>query len=121
MLECTEPSADCFLCAVGLLPKLSGSKSQSVLQAWPNVYACLPDCCRCSVLHRPVLPLPSYWCVQIVRMLERINIYDVLPRKWVFVHTHDGVRAALAALEVGADGKGPDVPSLHSKDVDHVA
>jgi hypothetical protein len=37
---------------------------------------------------------------QIVRMLERINVYERinLPRKWVFVHTHDGVRAALAAL-----------------------
>lgn len=54
-------------------------------------------------------------------MLERIHIYDVLPRKWVFVHTHDGVRAALTALEVGDSGKGPDVPPLHSKDVDHVA
>jgi hypothetical protein len=37
-------------------------------------------------------------------MLERIHIYDVLPRQWVFVHTHDGVRAALAALDDGENG-----------------
>lgn len=46
----------------------------------------------------PCIPL------QIVRMLERINLYEVLPRKWVFVHTHDGVRAALAALDDGENG-----------------
>lgn len=37
-------------------------------------------------------------------MLERIHIYDVLERKWVFVHTDDGVRAALAALDDGENG-----------------
>ena len=57
-------------------------------------------------------------------MLERIHIYDVLPRNWVFVHTDDGVRAALKALETGDSGvalNGKDVAgvSFHSKDVDH--
>lgn len=53
----------------------------------------------CAVLLALLLLSP-----QIVRMLERINIYEVLPRKWVFVHTHDGVRAALAALDDGENG-----------------
>jgi len=42
--------------------------------------------------------------MQIVRMLERIHIYEVLPRKWIFVHTHDGVQAALAAMDDGENG-----------------
>jgi hypothetical protein len=57
-------------------------------------------------------------------MLERIHIYDVLPRKWVFVHTHDGVRAALASLDDGENGVKAELahtplvtPSLQSKDV----
>lgn len=56
-------------------------------------------------------------------MLERIHIYDVLPRNWVFVHIDDGVRAALKALEVGValNGKEVDGVSFHSKDVDHTA
>jgi hypothetical protein len=37
-------------------------------------------------------------------MLERIHIHDELPRKWVFVHTHDAVRAALGALDGGESG-----------------
>lgn len=42
---------------------------------------------------------------QIMRMLERLNIYGVVSRQWVFVHTHDGVRAALAELmEDGENG-----------------
>uniref|UniRef100_A0A383W800 STAS domain-containing protein n=1 Tax=Tetradesmus obliquus TaxID=3088 RepID=A0A383W800_TETOB len=35
---------------------------------------------------------------QLMRMLERIHIHDSLPRKWVFVHTHDAVRAAQEEL-----------------------
>jgi nucleoside-diphosphate-sugar epimerase len=39
-----------------------------------------------------------------MRMLERIHFYEELPRKWVFVHTHDAVRAALDALDGGETG-----------------
>jgi nucleoside-diphosphate-sugar epimerase len=42
--------------------------------------------------------------LQLMRMLERIHFYDELPRKWVFVHTHDAVRAALDALDGGETG-----------------
>lgn len=63
--------------------------------------------------------------MQIVRMLERIHIYEVLPRKWIFVHTHDGVRAALAGLDDGENGFKADLADSPSafhapadKDVD---
>jgi hypothetical protein len=58
-------------------------------------------------------------------MLERINIYEVVPRNWVFVHTYDGVRAAVAALDDGENGfsaasAGKAVaPAVLNKDVDH--
>jgi hypothetical protein len=45
-------------------------------------------------------------------MLERIHIYEVLPRKWVFVHTHDGVRAALASLDDGENGFSADLGTM---------
>lgn len=44
--------------------------------------------------------------MQLVRMLERIHIHDVVPRKWVFVHTHDAIRAAVAAMDDGENGFG---------------
>jgi hypothetical protein len=40
--------------------------------------------------------------LQVTQLLERTDIYNVLPRKWVFVHVHDGMRAAAAAMS--ADG-----------------
>lgn len=46
---------------------------------------------------------------QIMRMLDRIHIYEVLPRQWVFVHTHDGVRAALAELAAQDGGENGDM------------
>lgn len=55
-------------------------------------------------------------------MLERIHLYDVMPRKYVFVHTYDGVRAAQAALDDGENGLRADVadsPSaLHAANKD---
>jgi hypothetical protein len=39
---------------------------------------------------------------QVTQLLERTDIYSVLPREWVFVHVHDGMRAAAAAMQ--ADG-----------------
>ncbi|KAF8060559.1 SULTR2 [Scenedesmus sp. PABB004] len=63
---------------------------------------------------------------KLVSMLERIAIYDVLPRAWVFVHTHDGVRAAAAALHGGELGglAGAALPhdskDSNGKDVDMV-
>eukprot|EP00879_Flechtneria_rotunda_P029877 GHRR01032340.1.p1 GENE.GHRR01032340.1~~GHRR01032340.1.p1 ORF type:complete len:328 (+),score=110.47 GHRR01032340.1:1181-2164(+) len=38
---------------------------------------------------------------KLIRMLERIDIYSVLPQHWVFVHTHDGINAAIAAMDDG--------------------
>ena len=70
--------------------------------------------------HASVTHHLSACALQIVRMLERIHIYDVLPRRWVFVHTHDGVRAAVAALDDGENGMKADVTEplgLQSKDV----
>lgn len=55
--------------------------------------------------------------LQLVRMMERIHIYDVLPRQCVYVHTHDAVRAAVAALETGNEVAFSDSPSaVHGKD-----
>jgi hypothetical protein len=71
---------------------------------YSNTYALLPD-----MMHRRVL--------QLMRILERIHIHDELPRKFVFVHTHDAVRAAQEALDGGETGSivlisdGKDVPA----------
>jgi hypothetical protein len=51
-------------------------------------------------------------------MLERIHIYDVLPRKWVFVHTHDGVRAALASLDDGENGFSAELVTIGTSRID---
>jgi hypothetical protein len=51
-------------------------------------------------------------------MLERIHIYDVLPRKWVFVHTHDGVRAALASLDDGENGFSAELATIGTSRMD---
>lgn len=76
-----------------------------------------------DLLYAPVrAACPALSCAQIVRMLERINIYEVVPRKWVFVHTYDGVRAAMAGLDDGENGfsaSGKAAPAVLNKDVDH--
>lgn len=63
----------------------------------------------------PQLPVPP---PQIVRMLERIHIYEVLPRKWVFVHTHDGVRTALASLDDGENGFSAELATIGTSRMD---
>lgn len=45
-------------------------------------------------------------------MLNRIGISEVLDNNWIFVHTHDGVQAAIRgmnALEGGEAGLGEKV------------
>lgn len=53
-------------------------------------------------------------------MLNRINTSEVLDNNWIFVHTHDGVQAAVRgmnALESGEAGLGAKV-LLSDQDVD---
>ncbi|WIA43458.1 hypothetical protein OEZ86_009924 [Tetradesmus obliquus] len=38
---------------------------------------------------------------QVTQLLERTDIYSVLPRQWVYVHVHDGMRAAEACIAAG--------------------
>lgn len=110
--RCFEPL---HLAPSTLLWLLAGHHSRPSQPLRPAVRAC--PCC-----------LPPCFCPvsapQIVRMLERINIYEVVPRKWVFVHTYDGVRAAMAGLDDGENGfsasaTGKAAPAVLNKDVDH--
>lgn len=39
--------------------------------------------------------------LQVTQLLERTDIYSVLPRQWVYVHVHDGMRAAEACIAAG--------------------
>lgn len=58
-------------------------------------------------------------------MLGRINMHEVLPHEWIFVHTHDGVQAAVKAMNAVECGEaGYSIPAghitvaTHHKDVD---
>lgn len=44
--------------------------------------------------------------LQLITMLGRINMHEVLPHKWIFVHTHDGVQAAVKAMNAMDGGEG---------------
>lgn len=49
---------------------------------------------------------PSVCCLQLITMLGRINMHEVLAHKWIFVHTHDGVQAAVTAMQQLDGGEG---------------
>lgn len=39
-------------------------------------------------------------------MLNRINTDEFLDNRWIFVHTHDGVQAAVRAIDAAEGGEG---------------
>ena len=49
-----------------------------------------------------VLANPSH---TVVRLFERVHLFDVLPKKWVFVHVYDAVKAATTAMAAESFGE----------------